>query len=119
MATFSTDKRKLLSQKGQAMPDGGFPIRNASDLKNAIQSFGRANNKPAVKAWIIKRAKELNLENMLPDGWVGATHSAIDEVKAFIAHDAGFNSKTLASIYDSPAIALGASYAADILSEHV
>ncbi len=119
MATFSTDKRKTLAKNGQAMPDGGFPIRNASDLKNAIQAFGRANNKPAVKAWIIKRAKELNLENMLPDTWTGTKHSAIEEAKNFIAHDAGFSSRTLDSIYDSPAIALGASYAADILEKHV
>lgn len=119
MATFTTDQRKTLTKKGQAMPDGSFPIRNSTDLQHAILASGRANDKVAVKAWIIKRAKELNLENMLPDSWKGTTHSAIDKAKEFIAHDAGFTSKTLDSIYDSPAIALGASYAADILNKHV
>ena len=69
MANFSSDQRKILIQKNQAMPDGGFPIRNENDLKNAIQSYGRANNKPAVKEWIKKRAKELDLEKDLPDDW--------------------------------------------------
>lgn len=75
------DKRKELAKNGQAMPDGGFPIRNISDLKNAIQSFGRASNKLEVKAWIKKRAKELNAENLIPDSWKEAVHS--DD---FIAH---------------------------------
>jgi hypothetical protein len=41
------------------MPGGRFPIRNASDLDNAKHAFGRANDKPAVRRWIDKRAKEL------------------------------------------------------------
>ena len=57
------------------MPDGGYPIRNASDLQNAIQAFGRANNKSEVKAWIKKRAKELNLEKMLPVSWGEISHA--------------------------------------------
>lgn len=69
MPEFSTDQRKKLAQKQQAMPDGGYPIRNVSDLKNAIQAYGRATNKPAVKAWIKKRAKALGREDLLPDNW--------------------------------------------------
>ena len=57
------------------MPDGGYPIRNASDLQNAIQAFGRANDKPEVKACIKKRAKELNLERMLPSSWEVISHA--------------------------------------------
>lgn len=41
------------------MPGGRFPIRNASDLANAKHDFGRANDKPAVRRWIDKRAKDL------------------------------------------------------------
>lgn len=41
------------------MPGGRFPIRNAHDLANAKRDFGRANDKPAVRRWIDKRAKEL------------------------------------------------------------
>lgn len=51
--------RRAAEAKGDAMPGGRFPIRNASDLSNAKHAFGRANDKPAVKRWIDKRAKEL------------------------------------------------------------
>jgi len=69
MPDFNQMQRRRLAAKRQAMPDGGFPIRNVADLKNAIQAFGRATNKPAVKAWIKKRAKELGREDLLPDNW--------------------------------------------------
>lgn len=68
-ADFNTEQRRRLASRGQAMPDGGFPIRNVSDLKNAIQAYGRATNKPAVKAWIKKRARALGVEDLLPDNW--------------------------------------------------
>lgn len=69
MATFTMEQRAKLAEKKEAMPDGSFPIRNASDLKNAIQAFGRAKDKEATKAWIIKRAKELELSDLLPESW--------------------------------------------------
>ena len=69
MPDFNQMQRRRLAAKRQAMPDGGFPIRNVADLKNAIQAFGRAKNKPAVKAWIKKRARELDATNLLPDNW--------------------------------------------------
>lgn len=69
MPDFNTMQRRRLAARNQAMPDGGFPIRNVSDLKNAIQAYGRAKNKPAVKAWIKKRARELGATNLLPDNW--------------------------------------------------
>lgn len=69
MPDFNQMQRKKLAAKNQAMSDGGFPIRNVSDLRNAIQAFGRAKNKPAVKVWIKKRARELGAVNLLPDDW--------------------------------------------------
>lgn len=75
MATFTAKQREDLSEKKEAMPDGSFPIRNRSDLKNAIASYGRAKDKEKAKAWIKKRAKELNAEDLLPESW--------DEVKHF------------------------------------
>lgn len=77
---FKADERARLAEKGQAMPGGGYPIRNRSDLKNAIQAYGRAKNKAAAKAWIIKRAKALDLVDLLPEGWVSegeASHMTI------------------------------------------
>lgn len=67
--TFTGEQRRELARKGMAMPDGGYPIRNVRDLKNAIQAYGRGNNPEAVKKWIKKRAKELGAEEMLPESW--------------------------------------------------
>lgn len=67
--TFTGEQRRELARKGLAMPDGGYPIRNVRDLKNAIQAYGRGTNPPAVKKWIKKRAKELDAEDLLPENW--------------------------------------------------
>jgi len=69
--------RKKAADKGEALPDGSFPIRNKDDLSNAIQAFGRAKNKPAVKAHIKKRAKALGLQSMIPENWSTASADAI------------------------------------------
>lgn len=55
----SAGARKEAEGKHEAMPGGRFPIRNTGDLSNAKHAFGRANDKPAVKRWINKRAKDL------------------------------------------------------------
>jgi hypothetical protein len=52
-----------------AMPDGSYPIRDVGDLKNAIQAFGRAKNKPATKKHIKKRARALSCADLLPANW--------------------------------------------------
>jgi hypothetical protein len=70
---FSTERREELAKKGKAMPGGGYPIENKGDLKNAISAFGRAKNKPAAKAWIKKRARELGATEMLPENWDSLT----------------------------------------------
>jgi hypothetical protein len=67
--TFTEGERQKLAKSGAAMPHGGFPITNASDLKNAIQAIGRAKNPAAAKAHIKSRAKALGLTKLLPDGW--------------------------------------------------
>lgn len=66
---FSKEKRDKLAKEGKARSDGSFPIENASDLKNAIRAIGRAKNPAAAKAHVKKRAKELGLEKLLPEGW--------------------------------------------------
>lgn len=68
-ADFSEKERKKLAKKKEVMPDGSFPIRNTSDLKNAIQAVGRAKDPDKAKAWIKKRAKALGKEDLLPDTW--------------------------------------------------
>ena len=66
---FNAKERQHLADTGAAMPDGSFPIRNAQDLHNAIQSFGRASDPEAVKAHIKARAASLGLTGELPDSW--------------------------------------------------
>jgi len=66
---FSSKKREKLSKKGEALPDGSFPIENTSDLRNAIKSYGLSKDKKRAKSWIKKRAKELNAIDLLPKTW--------------------------------------------------
>lgn len=69
MSDLDTKERRKLAEEGKALPDGSFPIRNREDLKDAIQSYGRANDKGEAKRWIKKRARELNAEKELPKDW--------------------------------------------------
>jgi hypothetical protein len=62
----SAERRKL-ADEGKALPDGSFPIRNREDLRDAVQSFGRAKDKAEAKRWIKKRARELRGEKDLPE----------------------------------------------------
>ena len=66
---YSDAEREAFAKKGWALPDGSFPIADVEDLKNAIQAFGRASDKEAAKAHIIKRAKALGASDLLPDDW--------------------------------------------------
>jgi uncharacterized membrane protein YkoI len=67
---FSEDRRMSLAKEGMALPDGSYPIVSEEDLKNAIQAFGRAKDKEAAKRHIMKRAKEMGKENLIPSNWV-------------------------------------------------
>jgi hypothetical protein len=67
---FSEESRQELAESGMALPDGSYPIKSESDLKNAIQAFGRAKDKEAAKRHIMKRARALGLENLIPSNWV-------------------------------------------------
>jgi len=67
---YSEEDRAKLAEGGMALPDGSFPIKDEADLRNAIQAFGRAKDKDKAKAHIIKRAMDLNLEDLIPMNWV-------------------------------------------------
>jgi hypothetical protein len=79
-AFVSKKTRDKLAKEGKALPDGSYPIRNASDLKNAIQAFGRAKNKAATKRHIIKRANALKKSDLIPSEW--STASNLENVVA-------------------------------------
>jgi uncharacterized membrane protein YkoI len=67
---FSEDRRMSMAKEGMAMPDGSYPIESEEDLKNAIQAYGRAKDKEATRRHIMKRAKDMGKESMIPSAWV-------------------------------------------------
>ena len=69
MGELDTEERRKLAERGEALPDGSFPIRNKKDLKDAVQSYGRAKDKAEAKRWIKRRARELDAEDELPEDW--------------------------------------------------
>lgn len=71
--------RKLV-QQGKAMPapdqdrPGRFNIANREDLMNAIQAVGRVQPpteeaRAKVRRFVIKRASEMDLAQLIPDNW--------------------------------------------------
>lgn len=64
---YSKKQRDKMADEGEALPDGSYPIADKTDLKNAIQAYGRAKNQSRAAKHIAKRAKELNLDDMIPD----------------------------------------------------
>lgn len=73
MADINASERKQAASDGQAMPGGRYPIRNKSDLQNAIHAVGRAKGgeagRRAVRRFIMKRAKALGASDMIPGSW--------------------------------------------------
>jgi hypothetical protein len=67
---YTEESRNAMSKAGQALPDGSYPIKDEADLRNAIQAYGRAKDKAAAKAHIMKRALSLGLEDLIPMNWV-------------------------------------------------
>jgi uncharacterized membrane protein YkoI len=75
---FTEDVRNQMAQEGTALPDGSFPIANITDLKNAISAFGRASDKDAARKHIMKRAKALGQETLIPNNWVSGSEKSAD-----------------------------------------
>lgn len=66
---YSSASRERMAREGVAMRDGSFPIANETDLRNAIQSVGRASDYEAARRHIIRRARALGLSELLPEDW--------------------------------------------------
>lgn len=66
---YDEETRNSMAESGEALPDGSYPIADEDDLKNAIQAYGRAKDKEAAKAHIMKRAAALELEELIPEEW--------------------------------------------------
>ena len=76
----SDKEREQLADQGMALPDGSYPIKTVADLKNAIQSFGRAKDPAKVKQHIITRARALGAIDQLPEGWNVKKSPVIDTI---------------------------------------
>jgi len=63
---YSDEERLELAKKGHALPDGSYPINDIEDLKNAIQAYGRAKDQTLTAKHIVKRAKALGAEDLIP-----------------------------------------------------
>lgn len=108
---FSTDERKQAAKEGQAMPDGSFPIKTVADLENAVHAWGRARDKEAVKAHIIKRAKALGATDKLPEGWIDGGKSDGKAAQAGDLKKGMWNVQAFAQCLDSLAsVARNAQY---------
>lgn len=91
-----TDKDRMeMANTGLALPDGSYPIANEEDLKNAIQAYGRAKDKAKAKAHIMKRAEELELEDLIPESWMEDDEMDEDEKGEKAAEDPEFLSSLM------------------------
>jgi|TARA_R110000764_G_scaffold232947_1_gene325611 hypothetical protein len=64
---YTDEERMELADKGFALSDGSYPIKDLKDLKNAIMAYGRAKDQARTAKFIVKRAKALGAEDLIPD----------------------------------------------------
>jgi len=79
LAIIPRRERIKLAEEGKALKDGSFPIRNESDLRNAIHAFGRAKpgKRGLVRRHIIKMARALDRKDLVPEAWKEASDTAV------------------------------------------
>lgn len=86
LAKYTAQEERDALAAGQAMPNAegepSYVIKTKADLRKAIKAVGRGNaDHDDVRAHIIKRAKALGLEAMVPENW-NADGSLKDAAKA-------------------------------------
>jgi len=79
--SYSDEQRMKLAEKGFALSDGSYPIKDLKDLKNAIMAYGRAKDQARTAKFIVKRAKALGAEDLIPD--TADFQKSIKESKAY------------------------------------
>ena len=84
LAVITRKKRMELAKDKKALPDGSFPIRNISDLKNAVYAYGRAKpgNRGRVRRHIVKMARQLDRKDLIPENWKEASINDVDSIAA-------------------------------------
>lgn len=73
-AKYSAEQMRQLLKQGKAFKNAqgepSFPIADTEDLHNAVRAVGRAgSDHDAVRAYIIKRAKQMGQADAIPDNW--------------------------------------------------
>ena len=88
-AMYTPEQREMMAEDGMALPDGSYPIKDGEDLQNAIQAYGRAKDKEAAKAHIMKRARDLGMMELIPEQWMqkslDADEMEVDGGEEFLA----------------------------------
>lgn len=60
-SSWNADTRKSAADKGQALPDGSYPIKDKTDWRKARQALGRAKNREKVVRHLRKRGRALGI----------------------------------------------------------
>ena len=81
LAVINRKQRMKLAEEGKALPNGSFPIRNASDLRNAVQAYGRSKpgQRGKVRRHIMKMARQLDKTDLIPENWIQAIKASGDD----------------------------------------
>ena len=79
LAIIPRRERIKLAEEGKALKDGSFPIRNESDLRNAVHAFGRSKpgKRGLVRRHIVKMARALDRKDLIPEAWKEASDTAV------------------------------------------
>lgn len=84
MTAYTAAERRQLAADGKAMPDGSYPIKNRADLDNAIHAVGRGSAPhDDIRAFIRKRARELNAQGAIPPTWAMADFHDVEYLGNF------------------------------------
>jgi hypothetical protein len=69
--SLSVEARGKAAEEETALPDGKLPTRNKEELKAAIALRGKVkgHSQNEVRAYLIRRAKALGAEDVLPPFW--------------------------------------------------
>jgi hypothetical protein len=84
LAVINRKQRMKLAEEGKALPNGSFPIRNASDLKNAVHAYGRSKpgQRGMVRRHIMKMARKLDKTDLIPSNWLEAIKASAEDLSA-------------------------------------
>lgn len=69
---FSTKQREKLAAKGDALPDGSFPIKSKKDLANAEKLESKSKHPAEVAAYIERKKREMGGEKVSKSAFLDA-----------------------------------------------